>query len=353
MSSIISFAGLVPGIYQIATPDEIYSRTETVTLREEEHFWLEVKSQKRGDDWEKVGVALHTSTPGLLRQAEAIGARAVSAVVELDRQRIRVVARGWCLGSDGVLEVVEKSKEYDLAAELMKAALKEVRGRENKPDEKAREQQTTALVKTATEETALALVATLPPAVKARVMEARLEVQTHREALCRTKSENMVLRYFIQKRGGVLRAKPGIGEITVSLIHYMMIRKPSSEQVRQATDSLYGPPTRAPEPVAAAPEEPEVEERGIIDGEIVDASETDVAAEDPPAEMPAPQAAGDQLPLDDQGDQVVCDECGTPLPNNVVAYCQSARGREAFGGANYCFKCQGKHRTTDQKAVTP
>ena len=32
------------------------------------------------------------------------------------------------------------------------------------------------------------------------------------------------------------------------------------------------------------------------------------------------------------------------LPANVVAFCQSARGRQSFGGANYCFGCQRKRQ---------
>ena len=39
-----------------------------------------------------------------------------------------------------------------------------------------------------------------------------------------------------------------------------------------------------------------------------------------------------------------CDDCGASLTPAVVAYCQSARGQATFGGANYCFTCQKKHR---------
>ena len=45
-----------------------------------------------------------------------------------------------------------------------------------------------------------------------------------------------------------------------------------------------------------------------------------------------------------------CDDCGGSLTPAVVAYCQSPRGQETFGGANYCYACQKKHRPA-RKAV--
>ena len=39
-----------------------------------------------------------------------------------------------------------------------------------------------------------------------------------------------------------------------------------------------------------------------------------------------------------------CGDCGASLTPAVVAYCQSPRGRATFGGANYCYLCQRKHR---------
>jgi hypothetical protein len=43
-------------------------------------------------------------------------------------------------------------------------------------------------------------------------------------------------------------------------------------------------------------------------------------------------------------DGVRCDDCNAELPANVVAFCQSPRGRQLFGGANYCFACQRKRQ---------
>ena len=45
-----------------------------------------------------------------------------------------------------------------------------------------------------------------------------------------------------------------------------------------------------------------------------------------------------------------CDDCGGSLTRAVVAYCQSSRGQATFGGANYCFTCQKRHRPA-KKAV--
>jgi len=349
MGDIISFANLGPGIYQVAAPDEIKAHTATVTLREDEHFWLERKNEKSGKDeagkdlWVEVPRMLHTSTAGLLLQAEHIGARVVSRVVELDRQRIRVIATGWCLGADGLLEVIEKSKEYDLAAELMKAALKETkRVTSNRPDEK----QSTALVKTATEETALALVAALPSYSKAKIMEARLEVQTHREALCRTKSENQVLRYFIQKRGGALKAKPGAGEVKVELTRYALVRKLNSDAVASAREALYGAPAqpRNAEP-GLEPEEPPVEDGEVIDVEATDVSEGDAPAEDGfPTDEGEPEHAAPATQEQPALPGHHCESCNAPVTQRVVEYCHSEQAAAVFGGAVLCFKCQNAAR---------
>jgi hypothetical protein len=45
-----------------------------------------------------------------------------------------------------------------------------------------------------------------------------------------------------------------------------------------------------------------------------------------------------------------CDDCSGSLTPTVIAYCQSPRGRATFGGANYCFTCQKRHRPA-KKAV--
>jgi hypothetical protein len=50
-------------------------------------------------------------------------------------------------------------------------------------------------------------------------------------------------------------------------------------------------------------------------------------------------------------DAVRCDDCQAVVPANIIAYCQSAKGRQAFGGANYCFVCQKKHRPAGKAAA--
>ena len=76
------------------------------------------------------------------------------------------------------------------------------------------------------------------------------------------------------------------------------------------------------------------------------------SAHSPVAEPPAEESSADH----DSGeaphegaDAVRCDDCNAALPANVVAYCQSAKGRQDFGGANYCFKCQNKRRGKGEK----
>jgi hypothetical protein len=72
---------------------------------------------------------------------------------------------------------------------------------------------------------------------------------------------------------------------------------------------------------------------------------------DPQAEE-SPSAHESRETPEDDADAVRCDDCSGALPANVVAYCQSAKGRQAFNGANYCFKCQKKHRPATAKAGT-
>jgi len=300
MSEIIGFHDLEPGLYQVAMPDEVKAVPAPVTLRELDHFWQETKAEKRGEDWHQTVVMLHTGTPGLLLQANAIGAHVHSAVVELDRDRVRVVARGYWMRSDGMLEVIERSKEYDLNAELMKAALKEARAAKGTPSE----QQTAAIVRIATEESALALVNTLPVYTKAKVMEKRLEVQGHREALCRTKAENQILRYFIAQAGGILKAKPGVGEVKVTFTRHMLMRKLDSTEVRSAADALYGKqPSGQPSPLVPEGQvpAPPMEDTETVAGEGADQSESDAAAEgqaEEEASPPPPSAESAQPKAD-------------------------------------------------------
>lgn len=347
---LVAFRDLDPGLYQVTSPDLMQTIEATVTLREDDHYWAESKSEKQDDRWIRRVVALHVNTAGLLIQAEAMGVHAVSQVVELDRNRVRVIARGYHLRADGMLEVVEKSKEYDLAAELFKAALKEVRVQQGAPAAA----QSTALVQTATEETALALVGTLPPQTKARVMEARMEVQAHRESLCRTKAENQALRYFIAKGGGILRAKPGVGEKQVTLLRHMIARELAPGAARAAAETIFGRPEPAqpeparPEPAQPKPAQPEpvtappdhVENENIINEEA--AGE---AAEEPEPPEPEEEAAsGEPEPEPEpENDGPHCDDCGKALSDKVLAYCHSAAGQRMFGGKSLCIPCQNLH----------
>lgn len=50
----------------------------------------------------------------------------------------------------------------------------------------------------------------------------------------------------------------------------------------------------------------------------------------------------------DQPDEVRCDECDEPLPDSVVTFCQSARGRQLYRGANLCYRCQQKRKTAQK-----
>ena len=373
-ASISSFSDLEPGIYQIASPEDIKTDPVRVTLREEDHYWAEGKNINKGTrndpDWHKQITMLHVNSDGLLVQANAIGAYVVSRIAEMDNGYIHVFAKGWHLNMDGILEVVQKSKEYNAATELMKAALKEV------PRDNLKQEQTLAIVKSATEGTALALVEQLPATTKARVMGARLEVETHREALCRTKAENQVLKYFVKRAGGVMKRLPGKGEITIEFTRSMLMRKLDPGEVRKATDSLFG--QEAPRPAAAPAEEPEEpDEHPTEDAEIVgeevgaeaaaQAEETQPEAEPdalertgqeaPPAESetPAkpetPAAAGNGgggLPIDDGAAKKPvngprkCDQCPTTVSAAVVTYCQSQAGADRFGGAILCMDCQKK-----------
>ncbi len=73
--------------------------------------------------------------------------------------------------------------------------------------------------------------------------------------------------------------------------------------------------------------------------------------------MPVQDASATQLkpPTADsntaEADAVRCDDCHAVLPANIIAYCQSSKGRQAFSGANYCFACQKKHRPAGKAAT--
>ncbi|MFB3882443.1 MAG: hypothetical protein ACE149_14345 [Armatimonadota bacterium] len=64
-----------------------------------------------------------------------------------------------------------------------------------------------------------------------------------------------------------------------------------------------------------------------------------------PTEAPAPEPVA---PVAAPTSAATCDDCGASLTPAVVAYCQSARGKATFAGANYCFTCQKQHRPARQ-----
>jgi hypothetical protein len=66
-----------------------------------------------------------------------------------------------------------------------------------------------------------------------------------------------------------------------------------------------------------------------------------LSAEAAPGPAPPEQP---ELPAEG-GEAVVCEcGCGEVLPDNIVAYCQSAKGRKEFGGKNLCWASQGRMR---------
>jgi hypothetical protein len=101
---------------------------------------------------------------------------------------------------------------------------------------------------------------------------------------------------------------------------------------------------RAEEATAPVDDEPAVD-----NGHAQTAAEAAPSEEAPPPDGEAPDepSAGHDTgeAPEEEADGVRCDDCNANLPANVVAYCQSAKGRQAFGGANYCFRCQNKRRT--------
>jgi hypothetical protein len=284
------FSDLPPGLYQVATPDEIEIQETTVILREDEHFWKDKKSHKDANDkWVEEVVGLNTNTSGLLIQAEAIGARSIPRIAQQDRYYCRAEAQGYRIHPDGFLEVYLSNKEYDLVAEMMKAALKLMpRGSQQQATPT-----TTALLKPQTEETALALVGTLPAGQQVQVMQARMEVQGHRLGLCETKAANRVLRHFVAAAGGVLKAKPGVGEVKIILRKAILKRRLDPDAVKAATENLYGPPARVVQGVVVGrQEEPAEEDAHIVAEERTDAAEADAPAEDA-ADTPPPDQGWD------------------------------------------------------------
>jgi hypothetical protein len=378
---VVDFHLLEPGLYHVATPQDIEVVTEEVVLRELDHFWVDKKSHKDANGrWVDVVVGLRTSTDGLRIQAEALGVHVVTRIVEMNQKYCRAEATGYRLRSDGFLEIFRSTKEYDLTAELAKAALKKV---PRTKDERPAPATSQALARVETEAGALALVSTLPQTAQVEVLQARLEVQAHRLGLCETKAANRVMRYYIGKAGGILKVAPGFKQMKVELRHAVLMRRLDPAALRAVTDSLFPPQPCAPQPAPSAPRaaegEPAAEvEHGAAtdardaaeDADVLHEEAADEAhaqddeqadngtADDETADEPGPyeqpervdpdtgevtSAGGPQGPDKDEN-IVPCGDCQRPLTPKEIAFCQSARGREMFGGGNWCYSCQPEHR---------
>ena len=109
---------------------------------------------------------------------------------------------------------------------------------------------------------------------------------------------------------------------------------------------IFGAAVSAPTATAALPA-PDFSQATEVNG--ADNDNHEEPTPEPEPEAASPDEGSSELPLDEpqddgSADEVRCDECSASVPANVVAYCQSPRGRQTFGGANYCFKCQEKRR---------
>jgi hypothetical protein len=123
----------------------------------------------------------------------------------------------------------------------------------------------------------------------------------------------------------------------------------------QTVDSHAAPATVVTELASDKPDFDRAREAGrfeqveAADGDEDEGEETDESPED---DRPAPSGPDDEAPAQGAGadeEQVRCDDCNAVVPANVVAYCQSARGRQTFGGANLCYRCQDKRRGKGEK----
>jgi len=380
-NGMLDFSNLEPGVYQVATPEEMQPIETAVTLRKDDHFWVDEKWEKdENNRWHKVLKGLHTNTTGLLLQGEALGVRVVPRIVQQDRRYVLADATGFRLDAAGMLTVYRRVREYDMAAELFRAALKKLPKPTTKtPNEKPTDAQTKALAQVVEEQTALSLVQTLAPEVQAEVLLARMEVQDHRLALVQTKAENQVLRHFVRRCGGVINVAGDFTEITITLQRAILVRKVTPEHARAAAEALFGPggPKRVSAEVvndkqpplteaAEVAEEAEVvHEEGAVaeqaeeasaaaaeaepgpvavteqpeleDGAAPDASESQDAG--PPEELPM-QEAPPAKPGPSESDRKCDCGCGKSVSIAEVNFCESDYGRKRFKGKVYARACQ-------------
>jgi len=369
------FHALEPGLYQVALPDDIKVVKSRAILREDDHFWVD----RKWDPKSRIEtITLRTNTDGLLVQAEALGVHVTTRIVELSQRYCRAEAVGYRLRSDGLLEVTRSAKEYDMLVELQKAALDKVVKRDQQGNQSVAPESTQALARISTEQGALALVQTLPPVVQAGILKARLEVQSHRLGLCETKAANRVIRYFVKKCGGVMKAPQGCKQIEVEFERAVLIKRLDPGQMAVVAASLYSPPPKTTvaegEPEADEQDERESAEERVADEHVSgderaedesgvddddEAEQPDFSGHDtaegpesrpnsPPArsqaptQAPAPTASPTGTITPDG--TVLCGDCQRELTPKELAFCQSERGRAVFGGANWCYSCQPKHK---------
>ncbi len=129
-----------------------------------------------------------------------------------------------------------------------------------------------------------------------------------------------------------------MGEMKITLMRHTLRRKLTPEQMNSAADALYGKPPEKTTPTEqdSNGEEPPVEETEALQEEAADQSEAEGAAEEGgPEESPSqesPAGNGTQP-------EHYCN-CGQPLTEANIAYCQSPAGLQKFAGVNLCFSCQ-------------
>jgi hypothetical protein len=122
--------------------------------------------------------------------------------------------------------------------------------------------------------------------------------------------------------------------------------------VQEPEEPVLSPVLEEAAPVAA--EEP-APSPGITAGQVAEARRAVRAARRAKPVTPAPKADAEPAPAAPpvrDPEAPPCDGCGKPLTPNVLAYCQSPRGRATFGGANFCYVCQRTHRAPAGEAVS-
>ena len=209
-------------------------------------------------------------------------------------------------------------------------------------------------------------------------VEDRLDqVITERYGLAETKSLLRLVRAICHLRQAYLReemARPFVVVRTELAPDFAdpAVRQALAQKALISGAEIFG---QAHDTIPAAPADTEIVEQLAGEPDFTDAQikaeEITTAVEDEMVPGNGPTDSADEIvPLQDaplpqdelseqspalydtdtgEADAVRCDDCSTVLPANVIAFCQSSKGRQAFSGANYCFVCQKKHRPTAGK----